>query len=83
MSKKYIDVDNIDVERIPCYYGGNCRVEDVEEWLSELPVEEDLITVVRCARCMFADDHSSGKCICLKTNTLHEGSYYCADGKEG
>ena len=82
MSKKYIDVDNIDVEQIPCYYGGNCHIEDVEEWIKELPVEENLVAVIRCAKCVFAKEHHSGKCMCLKTNTLHENTYFCADGKE-
>jgi hypothetical protein len=81
MSKKYIDVDNIDIERIPCYYGGECHIEDVEEWINELPVEENLVEVTRCAKCMFANDHPTGNCMCSKTNILHDPSYYCADGK--
>lgn len=34
---RLIDVDKADVERIDCFYGGECRLEDVQEWLNEQP----------------------------------------------
>lgn len=80
MSKKYVNIEHLDPERISCYYGSNCRIEDVEEWIAELPVEEGLEKVVHCSKCVFAEDRKNGKCVCLKTNTMHNDSYYCADG---
>lgn len=32
---RLIDADAADVERICCYYGDNCRIEDVQEWLDD------------------------------------------------
>ena len=32
---RLIDADAVDVERICCYYGDNCRIEDVQEWLDD------------------------------------------------
>lgn len=34
---RLIDANAADVERICCYYGGNCYIEDVKEWLDEQP----------------------------------------------
>lgn len=34
---RLIDANAADVERICCYYGDNCRIEDVQEWLDEQP----------------------------------------------
>lgn len=34
---RLIDADAANVNYIPCYYGSNCRVEDVEEWLKDQP----------------------------------------------
>ena len=34
---RLIDADAADVERIVCYYGDNCRIEDVQEWLDDQP----------------------------------------------
>lgn len=36
---RYIDADKADVERIDCYYGSHCCLQDVEAWLEELPTE--------------------------------------------
>lgn len=43
---KYIDLDKANVEDISCYYGGGCRIDDVKEWLNDLP-EVELVPVVR------------------------------------
>lgn len=34
---RLIDADAANVDYIPCYYGSNCHVEDVEEWLKDQP----------------------------------------------
>lgn len=47
---RYIDADKADVERISCFYGSECRIEDVKEWLDEQPTA-DVVEVVRCKDC--------------------------------
>lgn len=37
---RYIDVEKADVERISCFYGSECRLEDVQEWLDEQPTAD-------------------------------------------
>lgn len=37
---RYIDADKADVERISCFYGAECRIEDVKEWLDEQPTAD-------------------------------------------
>ena len=81
--KIYIDITNADPEQIPCFYGSECRISDVREWLDELPREINLEKVVRCGDCIFAKKRAHDKCVCLKTNTMHDNTYYCADGKLG
>ena len=34
---RLIDADKADVERISCFYGSECRIADVQEWLDEQP----------------------------------------------
>lgn len=34
---RLIDADKADVERIDCFYGSECRIADVQEWLDEQP----------------------------------------------
>ena len=34
---RLIDADKADVERINCFYGSECRLTDVQEWLDEQP----------------------------------------------
>lgn len=34
---RLIDADKLDVERIDCFYGSECRLKDVQEWLDEQP----------------------------------------------
>ena len=77
---KYVDISKLDVERINCFYGSECRLSDVQDWLDELPVEEGLERVTHCSECVHSDKRRNGKCVCLKTNTMHNASYYCADG---
>lgn len=42
---RYIDADKADVERISCFYGVECRLEDVQEWLDEQPTI-DVVEIV-------------------------------------
>lgn len=35
MEQRLIDANAADVERICCYYGDCCRIEDVQEWLDD------------------------------------------------
>lgn len=37
---RYIDAEKADVERISCFYGSECRIEDVQEWLDEQPTAD-------------------------------------------
>lgn len=37
---KYIDADKADVEQISCFYGAECRLEDVRAWLDEQEGED-------------------------------------------
>ena len=37
---RYIDADKAEVERISCFYGAECRIEDVKEWLDEQPTAD-------------------------------------------
>lgn len=50
---RYIDADKANVEEISCYYGSNCYIEDVQEWLNELPTA-DVVEVVRCEKCKYS-----------------------------
>ena len=34
---RLIDLDKVDVEQIPCGYSDHTTLEDVKEWLDELP----------------------------------------------
>ena len=79
---KYVDVSKLDVERIDCFYGSECRLSDVREWLNELPAEEDVVKVVRCSKCVYSDKRPENKCVCLKTNTMHNNTHFCAEGLE-
>lgn len=37
---RYIDAEKADVESISCFYGSECRIEDVQEWLDEQPTAD-------------------------------------------
>lgn len=37
---RYIDAEKAEVERISCFYGSECRLEDVQEWLNEQPTAD-------------------------------------------
>lgn len=43
---RYIDAEKADVESISCFYGSECRIEDVQEWLDEQPTV-DVVEVKR------------------------------------
>lgn len=60
---RLIDADAADVERICCYYGDNCRIEDVLEWLDDQPTV-DAVPVVRCKDCIHAIKFRSGQVSC-------------------
>ena len=57
---KYVDISKLDVERINCFYGSECRLSDVQDWLDELSVEEGLEKVTHCSECIFAKDRGNG-----------------------
>ena len=44
---RLIDVDKADVEQISCFYGAECRLEDVQEWLDEQPTVDIKTEVAR------------------------------------
>lgn len=37
---KYIDTEKADVQQISCFYGAECRLEDVRAWLDEQEDED-------------------------------------------
>ncbi len=77
---KYVDIANLDVERINCFYGSECRLSDVQEWLDELPVVEGLEKVTHCSECVYAEIDNNGRYHCKNSNNFHQASYFCADG---
>lgn len=74
--KRLIDANAADVERIPCYYGGHCRTEDVQEWLNEQPTV-DAVEVVRCKNCKSCDLHYPEKQIDKEATP----GWYCKEHK--
>ena len=52
MAKRLIDANAADVDEISCYYGGQCYLEDVQQWLDEQPTV-DAVEVVRCKDCKY------------------------------
>lgn len=72
---RLIDANAADVERICCYYGGNCDIEDVKEWLDEQPTI-DAVPVVRCCEC---DQYTPT--ICHRVGTAVKPFDYCSYGK--
>lgn len=44
---RLIDADKADVEQIGCFYGAECRLEDVQEWLDEQPTVDIKTEVAR------------------------------------
>ena len=41
---RLIDADDANVDRICCYYGGSCYLEDVQEWLDDQPtIDAELV----------------------------------------
>lgn len=75
---RYIDADKADVERISCFYGAECRLEDVQEWLDEQPTA-DVVKVVRCKDCIHYDD--VGECEIHSYDGRFNVNYFCADGE--
>lgn len=47
---RLINADDANVDRICCYSGGSCYLEDVQEWLDDQPTI-DAEPVVRCRDC--------------------------------
>jgi hypothetical protein len=45
MGKRLIDANAADVDRIYCFYGSHCTLEDVQQWLDERPTV-DAVEVV-------------------------------------
>ena len=71
---RYIDADNADVERISCFYGSECRIEDVKEWLDEQPTA-DVAKVDHGHWIYFRDQNGFKGCKCSECLT----SYGCID----
>lgn len=42
---RLIDADKADVDSIRCYYGDQCHLEDVQEWIDDQPTV-DAVPVV-------------------------------------
>lgn len=59
---RLIDADKADVEKISCYYGSNCYVEDVQAWLDEQPTVDALPVV-------------HGRWIIVKRHTVSNNPY--------
>lgn len=76
---RYIDVDKADVERISCFYGSECRIEDVKEWLDEQPTA-DVVEVVRCKDCEFRVLTQNGF-MCRINAVVTSDNGYCNYGK--
>lgn len=72
---RLIDADAANVEDILCYYGDNCRTEDVKEWLDEQPTI-DAVPVVRCKDCEFSNDLI---CPGHSHDALEDG--FCTEGR--
>ena len=73
--QRLIDANAADVERICCYYGDCCRIEDVQEWLDEQPTI-DAVPVVHArwvrkdeTQVMFDVEWQCSKCGCEISTT--------------
>lgn len=71
---RLIDANAADVERICCYYGGNCDIEDVKEWLDEHPTI-DAVPVVRCRECVCCSMWND-QLICSRISDVMHGYYH-------
>ena len=79
---RYIDAEKADVESISCFYGSECRIEDVQEWLDEQPTAD--VVEVKYGEWLEVDDGidiGSGKhlecSICGKWKKDRIKSNYC------
>lgn len=75
---RYIDANKADVERISCFYGGECRLEDVQEWLDEQPTA-NVIEVVRCKEC---EHYNKENCFCSLHSFYMEENDFCSKSKQ-
>lgn len=74
---RYIDADKADVEQISCFYGGECHIDDVKEWIDTQPTA-DVAEVVRCKDCDIPHNKWTG---CPKLNgTVTDPEFFCAAG---
>lgn len=81
---RLVDVDELDVEDIPCYYGSNCYVEDVEKWIADAPTVE-VGASTRCNDCKKWDPHPiNGKVLlgkCEAFNCVTRSHEFCSRAK--
>ena len=81
---RLIDADKADVEYINCFYGGECHIKDVQEWLDEQPtvnsyewisvkdrLPEDGALVVTYS----VPNRRISHCECLKSYVTQYGNY--------
>lgn len=76
---RLIDADAADVERICCYYGDNCRIEDVQEWLDEQPAI-DAVPVVHARwiePCINKYGHPCHHCSACRFKASQKDRNYC------
>ena len=78
---KYVDVEKIDVEQINCFYGNECRLSDVQEFLDELVAEPNVEKIVRCKDCLFGQSNTNKLYNCSCGYGYHVATYFCADAK--
>lgn len=84
---RYIDAEKADVESISCFYGSECRIEDVQEWLDEQPTA-DVVEVVRCSECAYCAEnicpitgHKMYLCAYHPNNYPVTLTHYCGHGE--
>lgn len=77
---RLIDADEANVDRICCYYGGSCDIEDVQEWLDDQPTI-DAEPVVRCKDCKHRCPESATSVHhCTLSGIQTEDDDYCSYG---
>ena len=78
---RLIDADAADIDRIHCYHGGCCYIEDVQEWLDDQPTIE--AEPVRHGRWIMVRDRYNQplgqKCSKCGRRVKNGGENYCPE----